>query len=463
MNQRSNAVAAARSGLPVVAPGPRGNPLLGNLLAMQRMDMLQFYTQHWRQYGDVVRFRMGPLVQHLVVQPDHVKHVLATNSDNYTKGIGMAKLKMLLGNGLFTSEGAFWQQQRRIMQPPFTHKGVARLADDMTAITSAMLDHWQTLATYRHTVDVSFEMMRLALNIIAKTTLDIDANQMASTTYHAFTDALEFILARTVTLLDVPLFVPTAQNRRFNAAIATLDRIIYGIIAERRRRQSNKSDMLSMLLQARDEQTGQEMTEGQLRDEVMTIFFAGHETTALTLTWIWYLLAQHPEVETKLYAELDYVLHGRTPTLEDAPKLVYTRMVIEEAMRLYPPAAMFVRDATDADTIGEYEIPKRSMLVFSPYLTHRHPAFWTDPERFDPERFAPEQLKRHPYAYIPFGAGPRKCIGNHFALLENQLVLAMVVQRFRLQLAPNQHTRPHFGGTLRPASNLVMRLEQRHR
>jgi cytochrome P450 len=445
-----------------VAPGPRGNLLLGSMLDMQRMDMLQFYAQNWRQYGDVVRFRMGPLVQFLVVQPEHIKHILATNNDNYTKGIGMTKLKILLGNGLFTSEGDFWRRQRRIMQPTFTHKGVVRLANDMSTITKTMLDEWNTPAEQGEHVDVSFEMMRLALNMIAKTTLDIDANQMAATTYQAFTDALEFIITRTITIVDAPLFVPTAQNRRFKRAISTLDNIIYGIIAKRRLQGDNTGDMLSLLLQARDEETGEAMTEQQLRDEVMTIFFAGHETTALTLTWVWYLLSEHPEVEAKLHAELDGVLGGRTPTLEDVTNLAYTRMVVEEAMRLYPPAAMFVRDATGNDALGPYHVPKRSMMVLSPYITHRHPALWNNPEAFDPERFAPEPLKqRHLYAYFPFGAGPRKCIGNHFAMLESQLVLAMVAQRFRLRMVRGQAVKPHFGGTLRPANNLLMRLERR--
>lgn len=443
------------------APGPRGHPLLGSVFDMQRMDMLQFYAQNAREYGDVVRFRMGPLVQHLIVQPEHIKHVLATNADNYTKGIGMAKLKILLGNGLFTSEGAFWQRQRRIMQPPFTHKGVARLAEDMTTIIGSMLRQWEEPAERGQPIDVSFEMMRLALNIIAKTTLNIDANQMASTTYEAFTDALDFIITRTVTVLDVPRFIPTEQNRRFNQAIRTLDQIIYRIIAERRQHGDDGQDMLSILLNARDE-NGQAMTEQQLRDEVMTIFFAGHETTALTMMWIWYLLGQHPESEAKLHAELDSTLQGRAPTLEDVPRLAYTRMVVEEAMRLYPPAAMFVRDAVEDDLIDGYRVPKRSMLVFSPYITHRHPALWDDPEGFRPERFAPDQSKdRHLYAYFPFGAGPRKCIGNHFAMLESQLALAMVAQRFRLRLVPGQVVRPHFGGTLRPASNLRAVVEQR--
>jgi cytochrome P450 len=466
-----------------IAPGPRGLPVLGNLLELQRKDPFRILVDNWRTYGDVVRFKMGPIVQHLVVQPEHVKHILVNNKANYWKGIGMTKLKLMLGQGLFTSEGELWQRQRRLMQPPFTAKGVTQFADDMTAEAEAMLTRWhpsgedvQRMAAGMTgaadammgrwqpgaTIDVSAEMLRLALNVICKTMLGINVEAYAVDTAQAFTYALEFIVGRTVTILDTPLFVPTPGNRRFNAAIRTLDALIYRIIAERRARADGPTDLLTTLIHAKDEETGQGMSQQQLRDEVMTIFFAGHETTALSLTWLWVLLSQHPEVEARLHAELDALLGGRAPTLADVPHLKYTRKVIDEALRLYPPAAIFVRDAIHDDAIGGYHIPARSMMVLSPYLTQRHPEFWEKPEAFEPERFDPERAeKRHHYAYFPFGGGQRTCIGNHFTLLENTLVVAAVAQRYRLRLAPGQSVEPKFLGTLRPAQHVHMVLHRR--
>jgi len=465
------------------APGPRGVPFVGNLLELQRKDPFRILVDNWRAYGDVVRFKMGPITQHLVVQPDHVKHILVNNKANYCKGIGMAKLKLMLGRGLFTSEGELWQRQRRLMQPPFTAKGVTQYADDMTAEAEAMLTRWhpgrediQQMAVgmtdaagtmmdaWRPgaAIDVSAEMLRLALNVIGKTMLGINVEEYAVDTAQAFTYALEFIVGRTVTIVDVPLFVPTPENRRFKAALHTLDTLIYRIIEERRAQTDGQADLLTMLINARDGETGQGMSRQQLRDEVMTIFFAGHETTALSLTWLWYLLSQHSEAEAKVHAELEAVLGGRTPTLADVPNLKYTRMVIDEALRLYPPAAIFVRDAIQDDEIGGYHIPAGSMMVLSPFLTQRHPEFWEKPETFEPERFDPARAeKRHHYAYFPFGGGQRTCIGNHFTLLENTLVVATVAQRYRLALAPGQSVEPKFLGTLRPARRVQMILHPR--
>jgi len=481
--QTTETTTTAKASNGKIAPGPRGLPVVGNLLELQRKDPFRILVDNWRAYGDVVRFKMGPITQHLFVQPDHVKHILVNNKANYWKGIGMAKLKLMLGQGLFTSEGELWQRQRRLMQPPFTAKGVTRYAEDMTAETEAMLTRWHPsgeaisrmaagmtnaagamLDTWQpgQTIDISAEMLRLALNVISKTMLGINVEEYAVDTAQAFTYALEFIVGRTVTILDVPLFIPTPDNRRFKAALHTLDTLIYRIIEERRAHADGQPDLLTALLNAKDEETGQGMSRQQLHDEVMTIFFAGHETTALSLTWLWVLLSAHPEAEAKLRAELDAVLGGRTPTLADVPNLKYTRRVIDEAMRLYPPAAIFVRDAIHDDDIGGYHVPAKSMMVLSPFLTQRHPEFWENPEAFEPERFDPERAeKRHHYAYFPFGGGQRTCIGNHFTLLENTLVVATVAQRYRLALAPGQSIEPKFLGTLRPARHVQMILHPR--
>jgi cytochrome P450 len=268
--------------------------------------------------------------------------------------------------------------------------------------------------------------------------------------------------ARSLSPVDVPLCIPTRQNRRFKHALHTIHTFVDAIIANRRADPDASSDLLAMLLRVRDEASGQGMTDQQVREEMMTIFFAGHETTALALTWTWYLLSQHPEVEESLHKELDGTLGGRSPTAADVPKLPYTLMVLQESMRLYPPVWIFVRDAIGADVIGGCHIPAKSMIVLSPYLVHRHPEFWPDPEKFDPERFtAPRCAARADYAYFPFGGGPRYCVGSHLALLETQLVLATVAQRYRLGLVPGHLVEPRMAGTLHPSHGMQMTLHPR--
>lgn len=450
--------------------GPRGLPLLGNLPDMQRAGMLAFYQKVWRDYGDLVHLRMGPLHQYLLVQPDHVRHVLVSNVDNYCKGIGFRKLKLTLGNGLFLNEGESWQRQRRLMQPPFTHKGVHQFADDMIWATEKMLARWHTAAQQQTPLDINVEMMRLAMRIIGQTMFSSDIDEGALAAGAAFSYVLNFASERSVTLFDVPLFVPTAANRQFQAAMRLLNTYVRSIIEQRRTQgkgqTAERQDLLALLIEARDEETGNGMSEQQLYDEVMTIFFAGHETTAQALTWTWYLLAQHPEIEAQLHAELAQVLGGRNPTAADLPQLPYTRMVFQEAMRLYPPILLFVRDAINQDVIGGYPIAPRSMVLLSPYLTHHHPGLWENPEKFDPERFRTATLQgvvdaRPHYAYFPFGGGQRTCLGDKFAMMEGQMVLAAVAQRYQLRLPPGFVAQPQAVGTLRPATGMPMLVQAR--
>jgi cytochrome P450 len=289
---------------------------------------------------------------------------------------------------------------------------------------------------------------------------DIDRDALAAG--DAFTYVLEFMSSRSISLIDIPLFVPTRANRQYRDSMATLEGYLGRVIHERRERPGDHDDLLAMLLAARDPETGEPMSDQQLFDEVVTLFFAGHETTAQALTWTWYLLAQHPAAESQLHDEVDRVLGGRLVTADDVTQLEYTRMVVEEAMRLYPPIWVFVRDAYEDDVIGDYHIPAGSMIVLSQYITHRHPDLWQEPERFDPERFRPERAKERPrYAYFPFGGGPRICLGIHFALLEAVVAVAMLAQRYRLRLVHGQHIEPKMVGTLRPSAPVMMTLEQR--
>jgi len=477
LNQPAKSERAPGSPALRIAPGPRGVPVLGNVPQVrEKGGLIQFYSQAHREYGDVVRVRMGPVDQYLVAHPDHVRHVLVANRQNYWKGVAMNRVKLLLGNGLFTSEGAFWQRQRRLMQPPFTPRGVTQFGEPMVSLIQRTLDRWESPARAGAVLDIGQEMMTLTMGVIAETMLSIDITRNdvsgnpvarnAAEAGRAFAYMLEFVSRQSSVAFGLPLWIPTPANRRFKASSALIQDFLGGVVRERRaahrRDGPQERDLLDTLLNARDEQTGQSMDDRQVYDEVITIFFAGHETTAQTLTWLWYLLAKHPDAERRLHDEVDRALGGRAPTLADLPNLPYARMVVEETMRLYPPAWIFVREPYHDDEIGGYHIPAKSMIVLSPYLTHRHPEHWARPEAFEPQRFEPEQVaKRHHYAYFPFGGGARTCIGNNFALQEAHLAVAMIAQRYRLRLQMDGEIQPKMMGTLRPAALVLMRLERR--
>jgi cytochrome P450 len=445
-----------------VAPGPRGYPLLGSVPEVRRKGMVQFYVDAQHDYGDVVRLPMGPISMHLVTHPDDVRRVLVTNRQNYWKGIGMRKIRMLFGDGLFTSEGAYWQRQRKLMQPSFTPRAMGQFFPAMVDATQRMLERWQPAGNSGQTLEINDEMMRLTMSIIANTMFSMDINEQAAEAGRAFTYVLEYVSSRSVTFIDIPLSIPTPANRRFNDAMRILRDFMGGIIAERRKNPASHNDLLSMLLNAKDDTTGEMMSDQQVYDEIITIFFAGHETTAQALTWTWYLLSNHPEVEAKLHDEVDRVLNGRVPTAEDLAKLTYTRNVMNEVLRLYPSAWIFVRDSISDDALGGYHIPPKSMIVLSPYITHRHPDFWDNPEQFDPDRFTEERsANRHHYAYFPFGGGPRTCIGNNFALQEAQLAVAMVAQRHSLRMQNTEPVLPRMAGTLRPDRAVMMTVTNR--
>ena len=406
---------------------------------------------------------MGPRLVHLVSHPDGIKHVLGDNSQNYHKSVKYEKLETFLGQGLLTSEGDYWKRQRHMMQPYFHLKQIGRFANDMTAATEAMLARWQSQAASGQPLDVAGEMMRLTLTVVCQTLFSADISTEADAVGRALTTVLKHTISRMQSLFDLSEILPLPENRRFHEALHILDQVVYGMIGERRRSERDTGDLLSMLVFARDEETGQSMSDQQLRDEVMTIFLAGHETTANALGWTWYLLSRHPEVTRRLETELAEVLGGRTPTLDDLSKLNYTSMVIQEAMRLYPPVWIIGRNAVKADQIDGYDIPADSSIMLSPYVTHRHTNFWDNPEGFDPERFNPERAKGRSYfAYFPFGGGPRLCIGNNFALMEAKLVLATVAQRYRLELVPGHPVEPEPLVTLRPKHGLLMTLHPRN-
>ena len=447
------------SGLP---PEPPGHPVFGHA-AVLRDDPLHHFVQWGARYGDVVGLRVPGVRFAYVFHPDGVRHVLQTNAKNYSKQTrGYEKMRLFLGNGLLTSEGDFWKRQRRIAAPAFHRQRIEGFATRMTTATTDMLARWSAPSVTPRTVDLDRELMTLTMRIASETLLGKDLSGDAD----EVRDALSFLTVNTNTritgLLDVPLAVPTPANRRFVESVRTLDAVLSGLLAERRRSTVQHDDLLGMLLEARDEETGEAMTDAQLRDEAVTIFSAGHETTSNALAWTFLLLARHPAEAARLYEEVDRALGGRTPTLADLPSLPFTRNVIQESMRLFPPAWITGRRAEADDVVCGYRIPAGTQMLVSPWATHRHPQFWEDPEAFDPDRFLPARSEgRAPFAYLPFGGGPHVCIGNNFAMMEAQLILAQVSQRFRLELVPGANVVAERGITLRPSPSLPMRLRSR--
>ncbi len=418
-----------------------------------------------RSHGDVARYRMANMAWYQVNHPDGVRRILQDNNRNYGKGSLTTRiLRPLLGEGLFISEGATWLRQRRLMQPIFHRQRVAAFGELMTDSTLAMLDRWESPAGAGTPVDVSAEMARLTLDIATETLFSSHTGEEPEVIARAVTTLIGEISYRFEVPFYPPMRVPTRRNRRLRAALRTLDRAVYRIIGERRRGGGGGEDLLALLMDARDEETGAAMNDKQLRDEVITLFVAGHETTANALSWTFYLLARHPEAERRLAEELDGALgpNGErwAPTVADLPRLPYARMVVDETMRLYPPVWITNRQALADDGILGHRIPAGAIVMVSPYVLHRHPDFWERPEEFDPDRFSPENSAGRPrYAYFPFGGGPRQCIGKSMAVVEAHLVLTTVMQRYRLRLAADQPVEPQPLATLRPRGGLPMTVE----
>jgi cytochrome P450 len=437
-------------------PGPTPRELLPKLRRLQQ-DPLSFLLELTGEYGPFARIPVPGLQVFHIAQPQAVKRVLQDNAKNYSKRtLQFTNLALVTGQGLLTSDGEFWLRQRRMVQPAFHRRRIAGFGQAMTAAALGMLERWR--AKENQALDIDHEMMEMTLEIVGLTLFSSDFSASAKRMVEATLTTLDFVMHKAQNPFGPPVWLPTARNRRFRRALEVLDEAVYGLIAERKAAKQPHDDLLSMLLEARDE-TGAPMSLKQLRDELITLIIAGHETVASALTWTWHLLAQHPEAEAKLHAELEEVLAGRTPSVEDLPELPYTRAVFEEALRLYPPAWLITRRAIGPDRIGPYAIPKGSLLVISPYIVHRQPEVWSEAERFRPERFLEGSPAR--YAYIPFGGGPRLCIGNSFALVEGQLILATVAQRYRLRHASPEAVAVAPLVTIRPRGGLWMRLEPR--
>jgi cytochrome P450 len=443
------------------APGPAGLPLVG-VLPWAWHRPLEFLPEIRRRYGEVVGLRFGRYQAYLVSAPDLIRHIVQENHRNYVKGLDTQKLKVLVGEGLLTSEGDLWRQQRRLAQPAFQRKRLEGFGAVMAEAARAMLDRWAPRAARGEAVDVAAEARRLALEIAARTLFHADLGADADAIAEATTVAQGEINARAWLPVDLPEWLPLPANRRLRRAIATLDRIVRRIIEARRRSGADTGDLLSLLLHARDEETGRAMSDAQVRDEVVTLLLAGHETTANALAWAWWSLGRDAEAARRLDAEVAAVLGGRTPRFDDLARLPYTHMAVEETLRLFPPAWGISRTPIAADEVGGFRIDAGSIVIMSQWVVHRDPALWADPERFRPERFAPAEVAARPrFAYFPFGGGPRVCIGSSFALAELVLVLAMAAQRYWIRLVPGQRVEPEALITLRPRGEILVTLERR--
>jgi cytochrome P450 len=424
-----------------------------------RRDPLHTVAGLKERYGDIAHFRVGSRHLYLLSHPEDIREVLVTHPRDFNKSRALQVAKRVLGEGLLTSEGDLHLRQRRLVQPAFHRDRIAGYAQTMAEYAQRVSARWQDGAT----VDAHEQMSTLTLAIVGKTLFDTDIEQEASEVGHALTTAMQLFDRFMNPLGEVLNRLPTPGTLRMNAAMRRLDEIVYGIIALRRADGRDHADLLSMLLHAQDvEGDGGIMTDCQVRDEAMTLFLAGHETTAVALSWTWYLLSQNPDVEQRLHQELNTVLQDRPPSFADVPRLQYTELVFSEAMRLYPPAWIIGRRAVTDYSVQGYTVPAGSVVIMSQYLVHRDPRWWPDPERFDPDRWTPEAKASRPrFAYFPFGGGPRICVGEPFAWMEGVLLLATLAQHWRLRLTSDARidTLPRI--TLRPKYGMGMVLEKR--
>jgi cytochrome P450 len=440
-----------------VAPGPKPS-LLRSVVYFPGRDPLGFFSNLAREYGDIVSYTMGGERMFLVSAPQHIKDILVTYNRNFIKGRGLQRSKRILGEGLLTSEGAVHLRQRRLMQPAFHRDRIAGYGKTMVEYADRARSGWSDGAT----LDIAREMNRLTLNIVGKTLFDADVESQAVQVGDALSGVMDTFWVMMLPFADLLERLPVPKLRRARMARARLDAIIYRMIADRRASGRDHGDLLSMLLTAQDEESGGGMTDLQVRDEAMTIFLAGHETTANALTWTWYLLGRTTAVEARMHEEIDRVLQGRLPTIADIAALPYIERVVTESMRLFPPAWIIGRRALAEYPIGQYVAPAGALFLVSPYIVQRDARHYPDPERFDPDRWTPEFRETLPkFAYFPFGGGPRQCIGESFAWMELILLVATIAQRWRMRLVPGHPVVPQPVVTLRARHGMRMTVQQR--
>ena len=441
-------------------PQVQGDFLLGNVNQMIA-NPFQALCDWQRDYGDLVSFRLAARQFYLFSHPKLVEQALIKQSDVFVKIYNPEKptgLALILGQGLVTSQGDLWQRQRRLMQGVFQRSNITTLLPQVVTAGNNMLNRWRQLRDGAE-VNLSGEMTKLTLEVITQTMFSTSVLDKIDRIAPSLDILLRYAARTIVSPLTLPLYVPTPANQKFKQALGIIDAVIYGIIEQRRKTSWAQNDLLEMLLKARDDSSGEKMTDRQIRDEVITIFSAGHETTANLLSWTLYLLARHPDVLAKLHEELDGLLQGKIPNAEDLQQLVYTRAILNESMRLRPPAGILLRKVNKDTEVDGYFLKAGRPAIFSIFNIHHHAEFWPQPEQFDPERFLIPKNRR--FSFMPFGTGGRSCIASHFALMEAQLLLCMIVQHCDLQLLNKDEVEVEMAVTLRPKGGIPARIKWR--
>ena len=444
-----------------VAPGPEGELLLGRLSRFQR-DPLRMLLELQREYGGLVRFRLGPYLVHQVTDPEAIRAVLHDRDADYRRGRFYARFRLFFGRGMLTTDRESWRRRRRESQPFFHPPRLDASAPVITERTAAMLDRWRALAERGEAFDIVPALMGLSLDVLGRMLLGMELSEDMGRIGPAVRFSLKAMIMTGEIDQMLPRWLPTRYNRTLRRSKRVLDETIDHVVGEHRNGRCPAPDLVSTLLAARDPETGEPWTDREVHDELMTIFLAGHETTGCGLAWTLYAIAEHPEVRARLEEELARVLGDRAPEARDLPRLPYLCRVVDESLRRYPPIWLFPRDANVDGVLGGCHVPADTSILLTPYASHHNPGYWDDPEAFDPDRFLPDRSAGRPhYAYLPFGGGRRKCIGYHLALLELRLIVAMVVQRFRLRVVPEQSVVCGPLVSLRPLHGIRVTLEAR--
>lgn len=442
---------------PCTAPGPVGQSMLGSFGAI-RKNPLAYLDSIWRTYGDVVQFPVPKPPSYLVNDPEGVRSVLVTNSRNYGKStIQYSALSLVTGEGLLSADTSEWKRQRPMVQPAFHRETLTSIVAHVATAAERIIDDWNALPEGA-VVDIDAVIMNAALEVVGHALFGSDLSTDADALTTATLDALDVVIARARVPITPPAWVPTPGNRKLSSSVAALDRAVHSMLDSRGVREV-PADMLDLLITARDDE-GHALTEAEIRDQVVTFIVAGHETVASALTWTFALLAENPEVMRTLQAEVDAVLGGKAAQFVNYQRLPYTRAVIDETLRLYPPAWLITRNSLGDDVLGGYEVPQGSLIIMSPWLLHRHPDIWPNPDSFEPQRFIDGDIDRS--AFIPFGAGPRQCIGRDFAYVEAVLLLASLVAHFDVEFPAGERCPPAVPlVTMRPAEGLHLRIRSR--
>lgn len=439
------------------APGPEGDHLMG-ALSKFKSNSLGLITDLQQKYGGIVRVKLGPYQVHQLTEPNAIKHVLQDNPDNYRRGRFYQGFNLFMGRGMLTTDGAEWRKRKQLSQPFFQRARLDAAAPIITDCVEDLLARWSGPAERGEDIDIIDDLMWLSMGVLSRTLFGVDLRDRAAELVPAVRFSLKAMIITGKVEQMLPRWVPTRYQRDLKRYQAVLNKVIDDVIETGH--DGDGDNLVSALLAARDPDTAAPWDRRAIRAEVKTHFMAGHETTGCGLVWTLYSIAQHVEVRHRLEDELAEVLDGRTPTVEDLPKLPYLRQVVEESLRLNPPIWLFPREAIADDEIGGYHIAAGTSVLIPPYAAHHNPEIWHSPEAFDPERFCPAKAGPVRYSYLPFGGGGRRCIGHHLATLELQLTVAMVVQRYRMSLAPGQHVRPVGLVSLRPDPGVRMRLER---